>query len=119
MNSPIYERHLNTPPPPSVRVLDQDSGGFFCRGATWGNFGPMTLLPPLLQQISVVVTCSAAASNGDGGQSPLCGGGGGGVVMEEAAVSVLSFQMTGRYEMYAKELAAAVQPDFVPNIIKE
>uniref|UniRef100_A0A8D0E067 Beta-ureidopropionase n=1 Tax=Salvator merianae TaxID=96440 RepID=A0A8D0E067_SALMN len=30
-----------------------------------------------------------------------------------------NFKMTGRYEMYAKELAAAVQPNFVPNIIKE
>ncbi|KAJ6659071.1 hypothetical protein lerEdw1_019374 [Lerista edwardsae] len=30
-----------------------------------------------------------------------------------------NFKMTGRHEMYAKELAAAVQPDFVPNIIKE
>ncbi|XP_053135674.1 beta-ureidopropionase [Hemicordylus capensis] len=30
-----------------------------------------------------------------------------------------NFKMTGRYEMYAKELAAAVQPNFVPNVIKE
>ncbi|XP_054852458.1 beta-ureidopropionase [Eublepharis macularius] len=30
-----------------------------------------------------------------------------------------NFKMTGRYEMYAKELAAAVQPNFVPNIIHE
>ncbi|XP_061458819.1 beta-ureidopropionase isoform X3 [Rhineura floridana] len=30
-----------------------------------------------------------------------------------------NFKMTGRYEMYARKLAAAVQPDFVPNVIKE
>uniref|UniRef100_A0A8D0L9I3 Beta-ureidopropionase n=1 Tax=Sphenodon punctatus TaxID=8508 RepID=A0A8D0L9I3_SPHPU len=30
-----------------------------------------------------------------------------------------NFKMTGRYEMYAKELAKAIQPDFIPNIIKE
>ncbi|XP_077164855.1 beta-ureidopropionase isoform X2 [Paroedura picta] len=30
-----------------------------------------------------------------------------------------NFKMTGRYEMYAKELAAVVQPNFVPNIIHE
>ncbi|XP_044300147.1 beta-ureidopropionase isoform X1 [Varanus komodoensis] len=30
-----------------------------------------------------------------------------------------NFKMTGRYKMYAEELAAAVQPDFVPNVIKE
>ncbi|XP_039628070.1 beta-ureidopropionase [Polypterus senegalus] len=30
-----------------------------------------------------------------------------------------SFKMTGRYEMYAEELKAAVQHDFQPNIIKE
>ncbi|XP_030848160.1 beta-ureidopropionase isoform X2 [Strongylocentrotus purpuratus] len=29
------------------------------------------------------------------------------------------FQMTGRYEMYAEELAKVVGPDFKPNIIKE
>lgn len=28
-------------------------------------------------------------------------------------------QMTGRYEMYAEELAKVVGPDFKPNIIKE
>ncbi|XP_077776918.1 beta-ureidopropionase isoform X2 [Podarcis muralis] len=30
-----------------------------------------------------------------------------------------NFKMTGRYKMYAEELAAVVQPDFVPNVIKE
>ncbi|XP_019394946.1 PREDICTED: beta-ureidopropionase [Crocodylus porosus] len=30
-----------------------------------------------------------------------------------------NFKMTGRYEMYAEELAKAVQPDFTPNIIRE
>ncbi|XP_003229526.1 beta-ureidopropionase isoform X1 [Anolis carolinensis] len=30
-----------------------------------------------------------------------------------------NFKMTGRYEMYAKELAEFVRPGFVPNIIKE
>ncbi|XP_027552702.1 beta-ureidopropionase isoform X1 [Neopelma chrysocephalum] len=30
-----------------------------------------------------------------------------------------NFKMTGRYEMYAEELAEATQPYFVPNIIKE
>ncbi|XP_028680744.1 beta-ureidopropionase [Erpetoichthys calabaricus] len=30
-----------------------------------------------------------------------------------------SFKMTGRYEMYAEELKAAVQHDFQPNVIKE
>ncbi|XP_060105665.1 beta-ureidopropionase [Heteronotia binoei] len=30
-----------------------------------------------------------------------------------------NFKMTGRYEMYAKELAAVVQPNFVPNVIHE
>ncbi|XP_033030409.1 beta-ureidopropionase [Lacerta agilis] len=30
-----------------------------------------------------------------------------------------NFKMTGRYKMYAEELAAVVKPDFVPNIIKE
>lgn len=31
----------------------------------------------------------------------------------------LCFQMTGRYEMYARELAEAVQPNYRPNIVKE
>uniref|UniRef100_A0A4W3IRX2 Beta-ureidopropionase n=1 Tax=Callorhinchus milii TaxID=7868 RepID=A0A4W3IRX2_CALMI len=30
-----------------------------------------------------------------------------------------AFKMTGRYEMYAEELAKMVQPDFEPNIIKD
>ncbi|XP_058244997.1 beta-ureidopropionase isoform X2 [Hemibagrus wyckioides] len=30
-----------------------------------------------------------------------------------------NFKMTGRYELYAKELAQAVQHDFKPNIVKE
>ncbi|XP_070618478.1 beta-ureidopropionase [Erythrolamprus reginae] len=30
-----------------------------------------------------------------------------------------NFRMTGRYEMYAEELAAFVQPDFVPNVVRE
>ncbi|XP_071499569.1 beta-ureidopropionase-like [Diadema antillarum] len=30
-----------------------------------------------------------------------------------------AFQMTGRYEMYAAELARVVSPDFKPNVIKE
>ncbi|XP_053557964.1 beta-ureidopropionase [Bombina bombina] len=30
-----------------------------------------------------------------------------------------NFKMTGRYEMYAEELAKAVRPDFQPNIIRE
>nr|XP_002199912.3 beta-ureidopropionase [Taeniopygia guttata] len=30
-----------------------------------------------------------------------------------------NFKMTGRYEMYAEKLAEAVQPFFIPNIIKE
>lgn len=29
------------------------------------------------------------------------------------------FQMTGRYEMYAQELAEAVKPDYTPRIVKE
>ena len=29
------------------------------------------------------------------------------------------FQMTGRYEMYARELAEAVKPDYTPRIVKE
>lgn len=28
-------------------------------------------------------------------------------------------QMTGRYEMYARELAEAVKQDYRPNIVKE
>lgn len=32
---------------------------------------------------------------------------------------VLCFQMTGRYDMYAQELAEAVKPSYVPNIVKE
>lgn len=30
-----------------------------------------------------------------------------------------AFQMTGRYEMYARELAEAVKPNYSPNIVKE
>ncbi|KFO57904.1 Beta-ureidopropionase [Corvus brachyrhynchos] len=30
-----------------------------------------------------------------------------------------NFKMTGRYEMYAEKLAEAIQPYFIPNIIKE
>ncbi|NXA78251.1 BUP1 ureidopropionase, partial [Thryothorus ludovicianus] len=30
-----------------------------------------------------------------------------------------NFKMTGRYEMYAEKLAEAIQPFFIPNIIKE
>ncbi|XP_069817295.1 beta-ureidopropionase [Dendropsophus ebraccatus] len=30
-----------------------------------------------------------------------------------------NFKMTGRYEMYADELAQAVKPDFQPNIVRE
>lgn len=29
------------------------------------------------------------------------------------------FQMTGRLEMYARELAEAVKPNYTPNIVKE
>lgn len=29
------------------------------------------------------------------------------------------FQMTGRLEMYARELAEAVKPNYSPNIVKE
>ncbi|KAF7481011.1 Hypothetical predicted protein [Marmota monax] len=32
---------------------------------------------------------------------------------------VWNFKMTGRYEMYARELAEAVKPDYVPTIVKE
>lgn len=28
-------------------------------------------------------------------------------------------KMTGRYDMYAQELAEAVKPSYVPNIVKE
>ncbi|XP_055260933.1 beta-ureidopropionase [Moschus berezovskii] len=32
---------------------------------------------------------------------------------------VWGFKMTGRYEMYARELAEAVKPDYTPKIVKE
>lgn len=32
---------------------------------------------------------------------------------------VFRFQMTGRYEMYARELAEAVKPDYTPKIVTE
>lgn len=38
--------------------------------------------------------------------------------MGTSKVDVL-FQMTGRYEMYARELAEAVKPNYSPNIVKE
>lgn len=34
-------------------------------------------------------------------------------------VHLFCFQMTGRYEMYARELAEAVKPNYHPNIVKE
>lgn len=37
----------------------------------------------------------------------------------EPLKSVFRFQMTGRYEMYARELAEAVQPNYSPKIVKE
>ncbi|XP_037679389.1 beta-ureidopropionase [Choloepus didactylus] len=32
---------------------------------------------------------------------------------------IWSFKMTGRYEMYAQELAKAVKPDYRPNVVQE
>lgn len=32
---------------------------------------------------------------------------------------IWGFKMTGRYEMYARELAEAVKPDYTPKIVKE
>lgn len=32
---------------------------------------------------------------------------------------VWNFKMTGRYEMYARELAEAVKPNYRPTIVKE
>lgn len=52
---------------------------------------------------------------------PLVAGGGGGRGLYKPAPlrHLLGFQMTGRYDMYARELAEAVQPDYRPHIVRE
>lgn len=32
---------------------------------------------------------------------------------------IWNFKMTGRYEMYARELAEALKPNYRPNVLKE
>lgn len=39
--------------------------------------------------------------------------------MKQEFLPVFCFQMTGRYEMYARELAEAIKPNYSPNIVKE
>lgn len=53
---------------------------------------------------------------------PLVAGGGGaceGICKPAPLRHLLCFQMTGRYDMYARELAEAVQPDYRPHIVRE
>jgi hypothetical protein len=40
-------------------------------------------------------------------------------VLKSSQAYVFRFQMTGRLEMYARELAEAVKPNYSPNIVKE
>ncbi|XP_049995850.1 beta-ureidopropionase [Alexandromys fortis] len=40
-------------------------------------------------------------------------------IFKSSPACILCFQMTGRLEMYARELAEAVKPNYRPNIVKE